>query len=117
MIAQRERERAEQALTRAGDQGIATERVELQRREKRLVELERTLRERVQGLDAKESDLDLDRVRWETEADFRELKLEERERAVEELERRLADKENELTAYVAQVQGELQRRELHSAGA
>jgi hypothetical protein len=113
-MAQRERERAEQALTRAGDQGIAVERVELQRREKRLVELERSLRERTQGLDAKESDLELDRVRWETESDFRELKLEERERAVEDLERRLAEKEAELATYVAQVQGELQRRELSS---
>ena len=54
-------------------------------------------------------------MRWETETDYREQKLEEREHALEDLERRLTEKETELTSYVAQVQGDLHRRELESS--
>lgn len=50
----------------------------------------------------------------EAEIELREERLEDREHALADREQRIGQKEDELAAYVAQVQGELRRRELQA---
>ena len=91
---------------------LVSERSDLERRERRLSELERRVPERMRELDEREADFELRRASLEAEIELREERLEARERELEALEQRLGQKESELVSYVAQVQGELGRREL-----
>ena len=114
VLAERERERAEQALSRAGDHSFAAERLELERRQKQMLELEESLRDRARRQDEREADAQHERISFESEKDFRDEQLDRREQELDALERKLNEKESELAAYVSQVQGELHRRERHA---
>lgn len=90
---------------------LAGEQDERRAWQQRLAEAEDRLRERIQELDEREAQIDARAAVSEADLELREDALERRERAVEELERRLEQKESELAVYVAQLQGELGRRE------
>ena len=115
-LAERERTLASREAEIASDAVFESQRNDLERRERRVAEMEETLPERVRDLDEREMDFETLRARVEADLELREVQLEDREEALEERERRVAAKETELVAYVAQVQGELRRRELQASG-
>jgi DNA repair exonuclease SbcCD ATPase subunit len=77
----------------------------------RLADAEEKLRERIREIDEREAEVEARAAVREADLEVREDALERRERALDELERRLEQKESELAVYVAQLQGELGRRE------
>jgi uncharacterized protein (DUF3084 family) len=81
----------------------------LERRNRRLDELEQDLRRRAAELDARETELEQREAEFEAEYFIRSEALEERERRLEELDRRLGRREHELGSYVARVQGGMLR--------
>ena len=81
----------------------------LERRAKRLEGIEDELRERLQGLERREADLEAREARAEADLFLREDAIEARERELAELEERLRRKETELASYVARVQGDIYR--------
>jgi len=64
--------------------GVAAERLDLERRQRRLVELEESLQERARTLDEREAEVELERVSLEANLEFREERLEEVEAPAEE---------------------------------
>jgi hypothetical protein len=88
--------------------------VELEQRrawQKRLADAEDKLRDRVRELDEREAEVEARAAVAEADVEVREDAVERRERALDDLERRLDQKESELAVYVAQLQGELGRRQ------
>ena len=84
---------------------IESERLRIERRSRYLDDLEEKMRERLQELAGAEADFEL-----------RLDSLERREDAVEELERRIEQKERDLSAYVAQLQGQFGRSGISAVG-
>jgi septal ring factor EnvC (AmiA/AmiB activator) len=81
----------------------------LERRSRRLDELEQDLRRRAADLAAREAELEQREAEFEAESFIRSEALEERERRLDDLDRRLGRRETELSSYVARVQGGLRR--------
>jgi chromosome segregation ATPase len=97
-LAAREQEIAERDSEFIAVEMIESERLRIERRSRYLDDLEEKMRERLQELAGAEADFEL-----------RLDSLERREDAVEELERRIEQKETDLSAYVAQLQGQFGR--------
>lgn len=97
-LAAKEREIAERDSEFIAVEMIESERLRIERRSRYLDDLEEKMRERLQELAGAEADFEL-----------RLDSLERREDAVEELERRIEQKETDLSAYVAQLQGQFGR--------
>ena len=105
-----EHELAEREADVANTEALtSSQKQSLERREKRLLELEETLRERLRELDDREIQVDSRDAGSEAEVEIRLEKLERREAEITDLEARLAKKETELAQYVAQVQGAMNR--------
>jgi Skp family chaperone for outer membrane proteins len=81
----------------------------LERRNSRLDTLEQELRRRAADLDAREAELEQREAELEAEAFIRWEALEEREQRLAELDQRLGRRENELSSFVARVQGGMLR--------
>lgn len=97
-LAAKEQEIAERDSDFMAVEMIESERLRIERRSRYLDDLEEKMRERLQELAGAEADFEL-----------RLDSLERREDAVEELERRIEQKETDLSAYVAQLQGQFGR--------
>lgn len=97
-LAAKEQEIAERDSEFIAVEMIESERLRIERRSRYLDDLEEKMRERLQELAGAEADFEL-----------RLDSLERREDAVEELERRIEQKETDLSAYVAQLQGQFGR--------
>jgi DNA repair exonuclease SbcCD ATPase subunit len=97
-LAAKEQEIAERDSEFIAVKMIESERLRIERRSRYLDDLEEKMRERLQELAGAEADFEL-----------RLDSLERREDAVEELERRIERKETDLSAYVAQLQGQFGR--------
>ena len=96
----------------SGAESLAeSERAGLERRERRAVEAEETLRMRTEAFDAREHEAEERVARLEADADRREEAFERTEAELAEREERLRRKEAELGDYVRQVQGVLNRRD------
>jgi hypothetical protein len=83
----------------------------LDRREKRLAEMEDTIRDRIRELDERDAEAEQRQAALDADIILRTDKIEDREAAVAELEAHLAQKEAELGTLVGKAQSELQRRE------
>lgn len=97
-LAAKEQEVAERDSEFGAVEMLESERLRIERRSRYLDDLEEKMRERLQELAGAEADFEL-----------RLDSLERREDAVEELERRIEQKETDLSAYVAQLQGQFGR--------
>lgn len=97
-LAAKEQEIAERDSEFGAVEMLESERLRIERRSRYLDDLEEKMRERLQELAGAEADFEL-----------RLDSLEGREDAVEELERRIEQKETDLSAYVAQLQGQFGR--------
>ncbi len=104
-LATKEQEIAERDSEFVAVEMLESERLRIERRSRYLDDLEEKMRERLQELAGAEADFEL-----------RLDSLERREDAVEELERRIEQKETDLSAYVAQLQGQFGRSGISAVG-
>jgi hypothetical protein len=104
-LAVKEEEIAERDSDFVAVEMLESERLRIERRSRYLDDLEEKMRERLQELAGAEADFEL-----------RLDSLERREDAVEELERRIEQKESDLSAYVAQLQGQFGRTGISAVG-
>jgi DNA repair exonuclease SbcCD ATPase subunit len=104
-LAAKEQEIAERDSEFVAVEMLESERLRIERRSRYLDDLEEKMRERLQELAGAEADFEL-----------RLDSLERREDAVEELERRIEQKESDLSAYVAQLQGQFGRSGISAVG-
>jgi uncharacterized protein (DUF3084 family) len=110
----RERRLAEREAELEQAHAAEVDAADIERRRRRLAGQEETLNERThelrrleQQVEERERKLAEREAQVLVELDFKEDELEGREQALAEHERRLVRKENELTAYVGQIQGRL----------
>lgn len=89
------------------DQEAARASEVLDRRERRVGEVEEILRDRATDLDAREAEVEQREVKVNAEIQLRWEEVDRRERELAELQARLALKERELASFVAQLQGSL----------
>jgi DNA repair exonuclease SbcCD ATPase subunit len=89
------------------DQETARASEMLDRRERRVGEVEEILRDRATDLDAREAEVERREVKINAEIQLRWEEVDRRERELAELEARLVRKERELASFVAQLQGSL----------
>ncbi len=80
------------------------------RRDRSFAEAEQDLRERAGALEQREKELEARQLQVGVDLRLRKEELERRERELSALSERLARRESELSAYVAQLQGSLDRR-------
>ena len=101
-----DRERSLTATTQFFDEEKARANERLERRERRVGEVEQILQERTADPEARESEIER-REEINAELQLRWEEVEQRRRELAEVETKLAHKERELASFVAQLQGSL----------
>jgi chromosome segregation ATPase len=109
-VAARGRRLSELEETLGPAAALVESRESLDRRERRVGELERTIRDRARALDERERELDSRRALLEADLELREEDVERREDLLAIREERLEERQRELGVYVSQIQGRLQSR-------
>ena len=114
-MAERERQVAEREAEFSNLKALTeSERVRIERQDRRLTEIEEELGSRTRELETREAETMSHAAQLEAELELREAHLSKTEAELEELKARLARKEEEIAAYVGQVQRAVNRNDTPS---